>query len=304
MTKTKKPAIVEAAQAHNMLNAALGYANLGISVIPCHGKTPAVIQAGPVNELFPWHRYQHVRPTAQQIVNWHQRGWLQNVGVICGAVSRNLVVIDLDGLDAVEAFEARFTWSKATYAVASGSGKGKHIYFQVSALPSTTRVVGSKYGNIELRSNGTYVVTPPSIHPNSKQPYIVDRAFPVMRVDNLHGVQKWIKELMAEKHGGSLPPPTPPQPVPNASRWALSALARECDGVRTAPVSGRNIMLNRAAFKLGQLVGGHLLTREDVESSLVSAAAALSADDGEAATWRTIQSGIEAGIKNPRQIRK
>jgi len=81
-------------------------------------------------------------------------------------------------------------------------------------------------------------------------------------------------------------------------KYALAALEREADGVRTAPPGARNSTLNRAAFRLGQLVATRDLDRTAVEAALTGAA--LAAGLGEPEVERTIHSGLEAGLAHPR----
>jgi hypothetical protein len=55
-------------------------------------------------------------------------------------------------------------------------------------------------------------------------------------------------------------------------RYALAALEREADRVRTAGPGTRNSTLNRAAFRLGQLVAMRALDRTTVEGALIGLA--------------------------------
>jgi hypothetical protein len=108
------------------------------------------------------------------------------------------------------------------------------------------------------------------------------------------------------------PPPAPPAPplppwLPgpvNGQRrnWAVSALTRECLAVASHPPGGRNVQLNSSAFSLGQIIGSGDLDRTEVSAELATAAAAcgLTADDGVYAVTATINSGLSAGILEPR----
>jgi putative DNA primase/helicase len=80
-------------------------------------------------------------------------------------------------------------------------------------------------------------------------------------------------------------------------------LAEEVNSVRTTAPGARNDSLNRAAFSLGQLVGGGESARAEVEQELYSAAEAngLVRDDGDEGVRATIKSGLDAGARNPRQ---
>lgn len=83
------------------------------------------------------------------------------------------------------------------------------------------------------------------------------------------------------------------------SRRGLVALEDECQQLASMPRgSGRNAALNKAAYKLGRLVGADELPRHMVESELESACRAngLTADDGLASVRRTIRSGLGRGL--------
>jgi hypothetical protein len=68
--------------------------------------------------------------------------------------------------------------------------------------------------------------------------------------------------------------------------------------VRTALPGTRNSTLNRAAFRLGQLVATRALDRTTVEATLAGAALAAGLEERE--VERTIHSGLEAGLAHPR----
>jgi hypothetical protein len=69
--------------------------------------------------------------------------------------------------------------------------------------------------------------------------------------------------------------------------------------VIAAAVGSRNDALVRAAFSLGQLVGARLLDATDVSGRLLGAALHAGLDETEAR--RTIRSGLEAGLTQPRR---
>lgn len=270
-----------------VFHAALKYVAQGFSIVPCVGKKAAI----------PWANLCQQCPTRQQVIRWHEAGHLQNVGIIGGVVSGRLVIIDLDGDEAVERFAREFPSLMNTYAVQSGSGHGLHLYLRASVLPRSKRTTGLSWGNVELRADGCYVVAPPSIHPDSGRPYIVSNRVPILRVHTLTLLSNWIDSQNASKHTSQ---PAQERPAIDSSRWALAALAAEATAVRMAASGARNHTLNRAAYKLGQLVGAGAIQRAQVERELLAAAAALVDDDGERSVVRTIQSGLNAGINNPR----
>jgi hypothetical protein len=71
--------------------AALQLTKEGISVVPVSvdgSKKPAP---------FTWRKYQDNRPTTQELIDWFGKGTQQGVGAICGAVSGNLEMLELEG---------------------------------------------------------------------------------------------------------------------------------------------------------------------------------------------------------------
>lgn len=71
--------------------AALQLAKEGISTVPVSvdgSKKPAP---------FTWRKYQDARPTTQELIDWFGKGTQQGVGAICGAVSGNLEMLELEG---------------------------------------------------------------------------------------------------------------------------------------------------------------------------------------------------------------
>lgn len=89
-----------------------------------------------------------------------------------------------------------------------------------------------------------------------------------------------------------------------ADAYGRKALDAECTRVALASPGTRNDALNRAAFSLGQLVGGGVLSREEVVNRLFAAACRAGLDEdpgcGESGIRATIKSGLEAGLDQPR----
>jgi hypothetical protein len=193
--------IAQASQAGSCYKAALAYHNLGMSVLPLKGKRPSL------NE---WKQHQTQHPTAQQINSWQGQGLLENVGIICGGVSGNLVVLDFDGPGAYGAFAALFPALTETYTIKTGSGEGKHVYLYVDRLPPTTRALDTPIGHIELRAEGCYVVAPPSTHPVTGKTYEVEKPLDILRVPNLDEVVAWIEKFKAPQPEWRPPRDLPP----------------------------------------------------------------------------------------------
>ncbi len=189
----------------NPLDAALAYHHAGLCVIPLNGKRPA---------LGGWKPYQRERPAEADIRRWAAEGQLQNLGIVCGAVSGNLVVLDCDGPAAHAAFAALFPDLAQTLTIATGSGQGKHVYLYAEALPPTTRALDTPIGHLELRAEGAYVAAPPSIHPVTRRRYVVEKPLDIRRVPELAKLVDWIESFkVTERPAPIWRPPRNATPV-------------------------------------------------------------------------------------------
>lgn len=281
--------IFHAATRPTVADAAYAYLEADCSIIPVVGKRPAL----------PWDEFKRVRPSAPRVGFWLRSGRMRGIGLVCGAVSGGLVVIDVDSRAACNEFESAFPALLDTLTVISGSGRGKHYYFRCTGvMPANAWRNG-----IELRADGAYVVAPPSLHPQSCLAYCVDRPFEVKAVASLETVRRWI----IDRGGGDTPIPAPrPTPAPtirDGSRYGRAALAEETRAVALASEGEGNNRLYRAALKLGSLVAAGHLIQSDVERALEAAAAGLSARDGVDATRRTIASAFKVSLSSPRTVR-
>ena len=198
MNSTSTPPIVQAAQS-NIIEAAKGYAALGMSVIPLKGKRPA---------LTSWTQYQQSRAIQSEIEAWHRQGLLQNIGIVCGAVSDNLVVLDLDGAAGYPAFAASFPHLAETYTVATGGGVGRHVYFHVEQMPPSVKAMGTPIGNLELCGEGRQVVAPPSVHPTTGQSYRVEKTCDILQVADLDELVRWIDAFKPREQPTNWKPPS------------------------------------------------------------------------------------------------
>lgn len=145
-----------------MLAAALQYAQQGYKVFPCvpRGKRPLIE-----------HGHKEATTDLNQIKQWWTKWPDANIGIVCGAVSGGLVVVDVDVHDA-DGRETMRQWAAKnntclpeTVTVITGSG-GFQYYFK-SDKP-IRRMIGVMPG-VDILGDG-YVVAPPSIHPNGN-PY-------------------------------------------------------------------------------------------------------------------------------------
>ncbi len=169
-----------------------------MSVIPLKGKRPA---------LTSWKEYQQRRATANQIENWHNNGLFDNVGIVCGEVSDNLVVLDLDGVASYPAFSATFPHLAQTYTIATGSGTGSHVYFRVGQMPASVKAMGTPIGNLELCGEGRQVVAPPSIHPTTSNTYQVQIEADILQIESFGKLVEWIESFKPKETASNWQPP-------------------------------------------------------------------------------------------------
>lgn len=126
---------------------ALEYHNKGLCIIP--------IRDGTKKPAVKWQQYQKDRPTEAKLAEWFGNGKYTNLAVVCGAVSGNLAVLDLDSEQRCQ------WWTNAHPELAKTlptvkTNKGLHIYFQAQPFRK-------KNGNeMDLLCEGAYVILPPS----------------------------------------------------------------------------------------------------------------------------------------------
>lgn len=125
------------------------------------------------NPVLPsWAEYQRRKPFASEIEEWKKRGY-QNFGIVCGRVSDNLVVLDIDRAELLYKLDLT-EYTKKTLTVVTQ--KGYHLYFRVDdpepfqRRQRTWTDVGEEKPHEELRfqGEGCYVVSMGSIHPSGK----------------------------------------------------------------------------------------------------------------------------------------
>ena len=165
-----------------VLDQALKYVKLGLAVFPLEfaskrpffDKLPLIEEKG--EKKHKWEPLADKQPDAEQVRQWFSAD-LNNIAVIQGAVSGNLVVLDFDeepvGIPLAEYMMGETLENLGTKTIVAKTKKGAHVYLRTDAP-----VEYEKFDNLtppikmEIRADVHYVVAPPSIHPDSGQPYI------------------------------------------------------------------------------------------------------------------------------------
>lgn len=219
--------------------------------------------------------------------------------------AHGLVVIDCDrkheGIDGVAAFTALcakhgIDLSNA-FVVETPSG-GLHFYWRSDIAYGNSR--GSLPEGIDVRGVGGYVIAPGATLPDGRAYRLIGGSW-----DTLPVLSEPLTGFLKAKRGEPSPEtsPTLVRTTERERAYAAQALAHEVAALAAMRAGeGRNARLNRAAHAIGTIIGAGWLERREAEEALWNAAAlnGYRAKDGDGVAWRTLQSGIEAGITSPR----
>jgi hypothetical protein len=140
------------------LNAALGYAACSWAVLPIRAGSKLPLTA---------HGVKDASRDEGMIREWWSRWPDAGVAIACGAVSGGLVVLDCDESEFIWPLENARGPLPETYTVATG--RGTHRYF-ISSEPIKTQRLAP---NLELRGEGSYILAPPSLHPNGSCYHVI-----------------------------------------------------------------------------------------------------------------------------------
>jgi Bifunctional DNA primase/polymerase, N-terminal len=276
------------------------YAALGYPVLPCFEPTPeggCTCRDGAGCDRAGKHPriaggVWQATTDPRQVRRWWRRWPTANLALRTGV---RFDVADVDGQPGVEALRAILQNADGSIGcgpLARSGGGGWHLLFAPTGYGSPKRVLPG----VDWRGRGGYILVSPSVHPSGRR-------------------YQWVRPLTlalpqapAELRALLAPPPRPaPRPpgpviVTVGGGYGPAALAAESARVRATPPGGkgrqgRNDALNRAAFKLGQLVHAGLLDPGQVCAELLDAATAAGLEPARSA--RTIDKAITAARAKP-----
>lgn len=282
------------------LEAATKYASKGWPVFPLDGKEPLTT-----------HGVKDATTDPTRIEKWDATWPNANIGLACG--ENSVVVLDFDKPIARETIKAHVTETGIKTAeedlttVATKTANGYHLYYSWSEGCDKLKNWASVVEGLDIRTEGGYVVMPPSVHPDTKEPYewitspddgelkplptwLLDFILEAKNQNNFKRLEEI--ELQAKK-----------SKFMNGDRekvYAKTAFEDEIRILRDARVGERNDQLNTSALKLGRLVGAGLLNQREVESELETVACSIGLVQSE--IMATIRSGMDAGMCEPRDI--
>ena len=151
----------------DILKAALQYQKQGISIFPCNPYPTKTKKDGslfqnkqPYLSFIP---YRDRLPTEDEIKQWWTKWPNAMIGCITGEVPNNLTVIDIDSEEAYKALQEYIPESYITRI--AKSPKGYHLYFKYfEGPPNDSDIIKNVIPKIDCRTNGGYIIMPPSIN--------------------------------------------------------------------------------------------------------------------------------------------
>jgi putative DNA primase/helicase len=223
-----------------------------------------------------------------------------NIGVATGIVS-DIFVVDVDGESGektLESLQAKHGQLRKTVTVSTG--KGRHLYFRCGGA-RVGNSVGTLGDGLDVRGDGGYVVGAGSRHQSGRlYRFVGGKGLDEIEVAR---APKWLLKLVTTRTAENNQPefsPIPPEKMDRAKAYADVVLRLELDRLGKAPQHQRNDTLNRAAFKLGQLMPYAILDGQKVTADLARVAREIGLDDSEVNP--TITSGLNAGSRYPRRL--
>ena len=288
------PAQGRAPEGPEVSTAALEYGARGMPVFPCDPASKRPLVAG---------GFKKATTDGSIIATWWKQWPKAMIGIPTGEPSAVFVLdIDRDAAKGIDGFAALATMEAAheplpeTRAQRTPRG-GEHRLFSWPGFKIKNSA--SKLGaGLDIRGDGGYIIAAPSVNADGVPYEWICEGEPVE-------APRWLLVLL---NGSATPAGAERRPADKTqgsrTAYAAAALADESEKVTRAANGQRNETLNCAAFNLGQLVGANAIDRSQVEGALLAAAMAsgLVADDGEEAVRRTLKSGLDAGIAQPRDV--
>lgn len=291
-----------------LARAALSYAGFGWRVLALHTPDAAgACSCGREDCTKPGKHPRHHRDllshgvydattSAELIASWWDMWPDANVGLATG----ELLVVDVDGAAGDASLQQlQRDHGPLPATLEATTGRGRHLYFSAPSQPSGNSV-GRLGKGLDVRGHGGSIVAPPSLHADGRRYRWRSRRRPA-------ALPAWVATLLTDTPTAA-PRTVPPPPAGGGDRrqrYFTAALRAELADVAAAPAptptqpGTRNDTLNRAAFRLGQLVAAGYGTLAEVELHLLDAA--LTAGLTEFEAQATIASGLRAGQQHPRR---
>jgi hypothetical protein len=180
-----------------------------------------------------------------------------------------------------------------TWTTSTPSG-GRQLWYPVPPgvrLGSTVKHIAA---HVDTRGWGGYALAPGSVRDDGAYELYDDTEGP-----QLPG---WLVQVSVERAPAAVSGRAQTAvAAPNA--FAATAVREECSKVASTPYKqGRNKVLSRAAYALGQLVGAHVLAEHTARTELQAAVDSWGDTASRGKDYAVIETSLRAGVGNPRRI--
>src|SRR6516164_7691490 len=286
------------------LNAALSLADMGLPVL----------QAAPDKRplLLGWQKKASSEP--EQIRNWWRAHPDALPAIFVGGAG--LLVIDCDrypgGNDGIEAFNRLLSangGSLADVPMTKTARGGAHLFFKQPKGKALGNGRGELPDGVDVRGVGGYVIAPDAQLPDGNRwqsvngrPLLAD----AFKAGTIPELPEWLADIIRpnrQPNGNGIDEYDRPgaNSTLRGQAYTAAALQGAAAELSTAPAGKRNETLNAVAFRLGRMVARGWIDEKTVTDALLGACDAnrYLREHGHRATLKTIESGIEAGKKEP-----
>jgi putative DNA primase/helicase len=223
-------------------------------------KSPVMIESGTGHE--------RASTDPQQVAEWWGAWRNANIATACGP--NGLVVLDLDGGDAIASWRALHPQASALLDGATAvvdTPRGHHLWFrwdhsEGNAISNADHQLPE---HINVRGQGGYVLVPPSI--------VNGLRYRWANQSRVSPLPTWLAErLRRSRLPSEVQPPAPIEPVND--RRLRGAIRSATERVRTAPVGRRNNTLSYETWSLLRLVELDSPEAEAIRAEMTAAALA------------------------------
>lgn len=286
-----------------------------------HGYSPLPIKAGTKRPAIKeWSDYCGVQPDSETLAEWVRSFPVAGLGVACGY--HGLVGSDIDTTnpDIVAAIEDTLCLHGPLSPFGKIGKKGKTLFYNAGAgIHSRKFLDKDKKVIFEILADGCQTIIPPTIHPETGQPYQwlnADFTLFDTHVSELPTIGEGLASelemalkpwLAVEKDFPELKARDPTKALGDLERRRLLGFAevkleercKELGGMSAS--SGRNWEAFRIASAMGAFGHHGIVALPQIEAAILDACATngLVGDDGRRAVVATIRSGLNAARNDP-----
>ena len=255
---------------------------------------------------------------------WWEREPAANIGMHCGSASGSVFVVDVDNklpkiaADKIKPGETLVrgteVWAEIVALVGGvpetltqdTGGGGLQLFFKlpkgrsIKNFNKGLRISGGRIAAIDVKTDGGYVLLPPSIHPETGRAY----AWRVPGGREAAECPAALLDLFFPPEAPAAPVVPPRVAAPSVGdsperRYCLAVLQTACNKIAGATAGGRHATLNGESFVVGGYVTGNpgALGLAEAEAALV--AAGIAAGKSEREVRRTVMDALTKGGEKP-----